>query len=156
MGTSDPHVQRSCLIKSLETCAQDSAYAGASAIETKITNAALLFCNMQGSSSSAQTLNSAMMKLTTQVKKEYLEKIDSIYEAAEDLGAANPDMQDDILNVTDKIGGYFLELFNKIAFVVPLVTDAITWIANMAVLIKNAFCAIREWIKNWFLEPTTV
>jgi len=91
-----------------------------------------------------------------QAKKEYFEKIDLIYETAKDLGTAHPEIQGDILNVTDKIGGYFAELLRKIAFIVSLVMDAITWITDMTELIKNAFCAIRDWIKNWFLESATL
>jgi len=156
LHTSDLPSQRNQLIKPLETYAQDFAYTEASNIEAKIANIVLPFRNMQISSSTTKTLNSAMRRLRKQATRENLKKIDSIYEAAKDLGAAHPNVEGDILNVTDQIGEYLVEFFNKIAFVVPLVTDAITWIADMAELIKHIFCAIRDWIGSWFLEPGTL
>jgi hypothetical protein len=153
LHTFIPPLQRSYLIRPLETYAQDFAYARTNTIEREITNAVLKFRDNQTSRSAVKTFHSTMKKLQAQAKKECVGEIYLIYETAKELRVTHPNMQGDILNVTDKIGEYFVELFSKISFVVLLVRDAIAWITDMTRLIKNAFCAIRGWIEKWFLEP---
>jgi len=150
-SSSSSSVPKECdLVETVKVSAQNLALTETRRIEAKVEQVVLIFQNNQTTSSVVNEFNIAMTRLMNQVRKDHEGRIDALYDEVEALGIGNPEISGDLLDVMNKIGGYFVELFEKISFVESLVADAIAWITHMSSLIKSSFIAIRDWIANWF------
>ncbi|MBY0430035.1 MAG: hypothetical protein K2Q10_02465 [Rhodospirillales bacterium] len=84
-------------------------------------------------------------------KEQAVKNVDKIYDTALEIGTQHPELQNQVLSVTDIISGLFNKLFGKVAdFISGIVKAVVEWLKNAWESIKNTFSSIGSWISSWF------